>query len=272
MAGQISFKERVRQVLIANSRAYKYYYVDYEYLLCSPAFHNREYYIVAANEDNYLHLTGVHSNLSAQDFFNKCYDGTLKESDFVTEGTYKGNDLKGSIRRKINVLPNIPGLFSSGPQIQEDFQKNRVICSFAAGMTSCTIGFTRTARAYPETLLKGNLLDQSSASYLSLVLRRSSGSDKFGEILVGGDDELLGKYEALKDLLSDRLSDHIKVLMEERQKVQEQKEESKELPKPEEQEKTERKQEVEEQEKSEQPEGEEAQEEPEKHHQADDNL
>ena len=82
MAEQKSFKERVKETVIHNAYSYKKYYTDYEYLLCSKAFIKNEYYIVAAYEDNYLHLTGLHTKLDAATFFEKCYKGTLEESDF----------------------------------------------------------------------------------------------------------------------------------------------------------------------------------------------
>lgn len=211
---QISFKERVRQALISNSRSYKYYFVDYEYLLCSDAFQNNSYYIVAANEDNFLHLTGVISHISAQEFFEKCYHGTLEDADFEVDGNRRGNDVKGSVRRKIKVLPNIFGIFSSFPDVQEDFQKGHIFCSFATGMSSCTLGFTRTQAVVPQTLLKGNILDKDKSSSLRLVLRRSRGKDKFGEILVGGKETLLKYYDSIKPLLSEKLCGQIERLKE----------------------------------------------------------
>lgn len=69
MEGQKSFKERVKETLISCAQDYKAYYMDYEYLLCSRAFSHSTYYIVSAHEDNYLHLTGVHTNLNASAFF-----------------------------------------------------------------------------------------------------------------------------------------------------------------------------------------------------------
>lgn len=205
MAEQISFKERVRQILISSSRQYKYYYTDYEYLLCSPAFKQNPYYIVTAEEDNFLHLTGVLSHISPQKFFDKCFNGTLSEDDFEVSGTHKGQDLKGTIRRKINVIPNIFGIFSSSTTVQEDFQKNRISCSFATGNITCTLGFAGVTAAHPKTLLKGNELDPEKSSNLLIVLRRSSGKNKFGELLVGGTEELLNYYGDLKPLLSDKI-------------------------------------------------------------------
>lgn len=63
-----SFKERVRLEIIKAAKKYKEIYVDYEYLICSEAFAKRSYYIVDAEKDNFQHLTGVHSQISAQSF------------------------------------------------------------------------------------------------------------------------------------------------------------------------------------------------------------
>ena len=69
-----SFKERVRQEMIKAAKQYKDIYVDYEYLICSEIFEKNDYYIIAAEEDNFQHLTGVHSKIDAKTFFNKCFD------------------------------------------------------------------------------------------------------------------------------------------------------------------------------------------------------
>lgn len=68
MEEQKSFSQRVKETVIQCADLYKKYYVEYEYLLCSKAFEKNEYYIVSAHEDNYLHLTGLHTNLDAASF------------------------------------------------------------------------------------------------------------------------------------------------------------------------------------------------------------
>jgi len=80
---EITFKERVKNVLINESKIYKQVFVDYEYLICSDAFIINDYYIISANKDNYQHLTGIHSLISSQDFFDKCFNGTLSKSDLI---------------------------------------------------------------------------------------------------------------------------------------------------------------------------------------------
>ncbi|MCD8045994.1 MAG: PBECR4 domain-containing protein [Clostridiales bacterium] len=143
MAEQTSFKERVKNTLISLAPQYKYYFINYEYLLCSTAFTKKPYYIVSAHSDNFRHLTGVNSSLSPTVFYEKALNGTLTEDDFdfVKRGQSEAQ-VKGSVRRKINVLPEITSIFSASTKVEEDFVKNQVCCSFAAGKTTCTLVLT----------------------------------------------------------------------------------------------------------------------------------
>lgn len=199
------FKERVRLELIKAAKKYEEIYVDYEYLIYSEAFEHRNYYIIDAKKDNFQHLTGVHSRISAKIFFDKCRDGSLSEEDF--DFMKKGQDeksVKGTVRRKIKALPDMMDLFREGMQAEEDFRKNRVICSFATADGNCTLGFTDTEKARPKSLIRGNELENPKA--VELVLRRKSGMRFFDEIVIG-DREAIDRYKkqieglAAKDLL-----------------------------------------------------------------------
>lgn len=186
------FKERVRLEMIKAAKRYKEIYVDYEYLICSTEFENRDYYIVDAEKDNYQHLTGVHSLISAQSFFDKCLDGSLSEEDF--DFIKKGQDeksVKGTVRRKIKALPDMVELFRDGLQAEEGFKKNRVICSLAAADGNCTLGFTDSEKARPKSLIRGNELKNPKP--IELVLRRKSGAELFDEIIIGN-SVVLDKY------------------------------------------------------------------------------
>lgn len=206
MEGQRSFKERVKETLISYAQDYKAYYVDYEYLLCSKAFSRSPYYIVSAHEDNYLHLTGVHTNLGASAFFQKCYEGTLEERDFdfIKDGQSE-SEVKGSVRRKINALGAVMGIFSCGTIAEEDFVKNRIKCALATSNTNVTLGFMVVGKAKPMTLLKGNELNSEKAQSLDLVLRRACGECNFKEMIVGSDETLREYKEKLGSLVSESL-------------------------------------------------------------------
>lgn len=54
--------------MIKAAKQYKDIYVDYEYLICSVAFEKSDYYIIATEEDNFQHLTGVQSKIDAKTF------------------------------------------------------------------------------------------------------------------------------------------------------------------------------------------------------------
>lgn len=207
MAKEKSFKERVKDALIKNAYSYKKYYVDYEYLLCSKAFSNNDYYIVSAYEDNYLHLTGVNTTLGAELFFEKCYKGTLEESDFdFSKKGQNEKEVKGSVRRKINSLPNIMNMFTVGTLVEEDFEKNRIRCELAAGNVCVTLGFVVVGNAKPMTLLKGNELDGTKAKKIDLVLRRKKGEMKFSDMLLGDEARL----ETYKENLGNLLAEHVR--------------------------------------------------------------
>ncbi len=206
MEEQKSFKERVKETVIQNAYSYKKYFVEYEYLLCSKAFVKNAYYIVCAHEDNYLHLTGLHTSLDAATFFEKCYNGTLEESDFdfCKSGQNEG-EVKGSVRRKINSLPAIMDMFSVGTFVEEDFEKNKIRCALATGNVSTTLGFVVVGKAKPMTLLKGNELNSAKARKLDLVLRRKSGEEKFSEMIIGTSERLLEHKDVLRGLLAEEL-------------------------------------------------------------------
>ena len=82
MAETISFKSRVRNIAVQYAAQYNSYYANKSYLLFSDAFKNKPYYIVEAESTNYLHLLGVSTNLSADNFYLKCLTGVLTEDDF----------------------------------------------------------------------------------------------------------------------------------------------------------------------------------------------
>ena len=206
MEGQKSFKERVKETLISYAQDYKTYYVDYEYLLCSKAFSNSAYYVVSAHEDNYLHLTGVHTNLSASTFFQKCYDGTLEECDFdFNKDGQKESEVKGSVRRKITALGAIMGIFSGGTLAEEDFKKNRIRCALATSNGNVTLGFAVVGKAKPMTLLKGNELDSEKAQSFDLVLRKPREETQFNYIVVGNNEVLKVYKETLGSLVDEKL-------------------------------------------------------------------
>ena len=211
---QTSFKERVRNAAIQFSKDYFSQYVSRDYLVFSDAFHSQPYYIISAEKSNYLHLVGVSTKLTALDFFEKCYNGTLSDNDF--EISAHGQDpkaSKGSIRRKINALPAISGLIDTSNLIEESFQKNAVSCTIASSDGSCTLGFIAVPEARPKTLLSGDELDHSKAAPMKVILSKDRSTDQFTSIHSGNLEDLVPQYETIKNLLSEELRAQIEALI-----------------------------------------------------------
>lgn len=206
MMQTISFTERVKNTAIREAQNYKKNYVDYEYLVCSDCFVVNNYYIISARKDNYQHLIGINSLVSAQVFFEKCYDGTLLETDFnFKKSGQSEKDVKGTVRRKITVLGDMMTLLHKDFTVQETFVKNNVTCTFATTDGKCTVGFVNADKSRPRSLIKGDELDSSKKSSVSLLLRKKSNEEKFEEILIGDKEKVFIHYEHIKNHIADSL-------------------------------------------------------------------
>lgn len=183
----MTFKERVVNVATAQAPIYKSVYIDYDYLICSNDFKIRDYYILSANEDNYQHLIGVNTPaLSANDFFTKCLLGNLVESDFDFNKPGKTPaSVKGSVRRKIRALPFFTSMIGKDLIVQEGFQKNKIICSFATTDHNMTIGYINNKKAIPKSLMLGDMTDCGKAGTVDLILRKKALDDLFSEVVFG---------------------------------------------------------------------------------------
>lgn len=181
---EVSFKTRVKETLEECAIDYLTNFVEKKYTIYSSRFTKNTYYTIDAKKDNYLHLTGVKTNLKPEEFFDKCIDGTLKESDFDVGDKSK----KGSIRRKITVLKTAVNLFDGTKliSVQETFIKNKVVCSFATSDGSCTLGFILKENSKPLTLLKGNELD--SCYPLELIFETGTDDRPIGKIILNEND------------------------------------------------------------------------------------
>ena len=203
MAEIISFKERVKNEAVANATLYKRYLIDYEYLVCSKAFSNG-YKVIKADGNNYLHLIGVNTSLTADEFWNKCIQGTLVEDDF--DFAKPGQDeksVKGSVRQKMQVLSSIVNMFDGALMAEENFHKNKVDCAFATSDNSCTLGFAVSGR--PKTLMKSNELSDKAMS-VDLIFRKPRDySAKYIDLHFGDKEKIDSYISEISNLISEIL-------------------------------------------------------------------
>lgn len=198
-----SFKQRVCETAITCAQIYKTEFIDYNYLICSKAFTLNPFYIINAHADNFQHLLGVHSFISAKEFFEKSYGGTLTIDDFdFIKPKQDEKVVKGFVRRKIKILPNALNIFhNQSIMVEENFVKNRISCSFATSDNICTLGFENHKYSVPKTLLKSNELDTNKAYPVDLILRKSKSNKYFSEIILGNKEDI-SNYKDIKDLIN----------------------------------------------------------------------
>ncbi len=115
----------------------------------------------------FLHLTGLRTCLSSKDFYDKCYKGTILESEYKIG---PNNDRK-TVKRKLKNLVNIGNIFNKEIMVQEYFVKNQITCRIATSDGNCTIGFV-DAKFYlrPKTIMANNHLDKNRPIYTVLPL------------------------------------------------------------------------------------------------------
>ena len=204
---KISFKQRIITEASACSITYKANFLNYDYLICSAAFKEKDYYVIRAHKDNFQHLIGVNALIPPSDFFDKCYNGTLLEADFnfVKKGQTE-KDVKGAVRRKLSVLPMALDIFNKqNVYVEENFQKNRVFCSFATADTDCTFGFINAKYSVPKTLLKSNELNSANACKVDLILRKKKWDKQFGEILFSDNTTIENYIDKIADIVTSDL-------------------------------------------------------------------
>ena len=109
---------------------------------------------VGFRDMNYLHLTGVKTKLSAQQFYSACLSGKLSTRDFEM-------DTKGKVQQKLAVLPHLSGMLYHNCMIG-DFINNGIIvkADYFIGDTRAvfSVGFRYGKTAdIPVTLYKENI-------------------------------------------------------------------------------------------------------------------
>ena len=211
MVENISFKERVKNIAILEANAYQKMYVENTYLIFSTQFKNNEYYILSAEQDNYLHLIGVNTDLSAKEFFERCKSGTLEEDDFdFVKPNHDEKSVKTSVRRKINCLTKLKSLFYSHCLLfEEDFRKNKVVWALAASDQETTLGFTHWKKSRPKTLLKSNELKTSIT--VDLILSKKREELLYNKVIYGNTSVLNEHLNIFQNLISDTLKNKISI-------------------------------------------------------------
>ena len=147
--------------------------------------HNDEWFEVVFKTDRFLHLTGVSTQLTAQDFYDKAQQKKLTDKQFdITPTLYK------RARKKLPCLKRLPELTSNLVCVIKDL--TTVTLTYKIGLTNLdfTLGLTENTDVngnkindwfLPRTLrTKDKAIDISSnAHFIDFVLEKGASEDKY---------------------------------------------------------------------------------------------
>lgn len=144
--------------------------------------------------DNFLHLTGVSTHLTARQFFNNAKDQKLAKANFDFKDSTTEKKLE-TIKQALSISRSfrMVGSYDSGrPNLQTDV---------LIGGTTCSIGFVEDNGYYfPNTLLKGDVRnDTKETARVLAVLKKGVVEPEYTEI----------KYLA-KDVFAHKLLETLK--------------------------------------------------------------
>ena len=90
-------KQEILKIILSVAREYDAKLNDKHFKIVYQNGKNIKETVVGFRDMNFLHLTGVLTKLSAQQFYQACINGKLSERDFEV-------DNKGKVQQKIAVL------------------------------------------------------------------------------------------------------------------------------------------------------------------------
>lgn len=96
-------KKTALQIIVNAAKEYDKKLRNKHFLIIYQENGKTKVVCVGFRDMNFLHITGVTTELSAQRFYSACVDGKLSENDFEI-------DHKGKVQQKLMVLPYLSEL------------------------------------------------------------------------------------------------------------------------------------------------------------------
>ncbi len=169
-------KKQALAILFSSAEEYQNNHVDHSLLFLCTDKHKKTYCVEVTFEvASFLHLTGVVTTISPNNFFAMCLSRRLSVNDFEFAKD-------GTTEWKLEVLPRVVRQNLSANMIGE-YNKSRplLFTEKIAGSVSACMGFQlvgSAGRYIPNTLLKGDirtLVDRADRIIATYRKKRSEG-------------------------------------------------------------------------------------------------
>lgn len=142
-------KKRALRIIVDAAKEYEKKLNDRHFLIVYQEMGRTRTVTVGFRDMNFLHMTGVRTKLSAQQFYSACLAGKLSENDFEI-------DTKGKVQQKLMVINYFPNLLYNPCMIGDFINSGICVCAdYFVGNTKAvlSVGF-RTGKCvdFPVTL------------------------------------------------------------------------------------------------------------------------
>lgn len=167
-------KKTALPIIIKAAKDYDEKLNNKQFLIVYNEKNETKYVCVGFRDMNFLHMTGVISKISAQQFYSACINGKLSDNDIEI-------DKKGKAQQKLLVLPYLSSLLYNNCMIGDFI--NSGICiraDYFVGNTKAvlSVGFRRGNRAdFPVTLYNEDVRKLSNPTNKVLAMFRKEYKD-----------------------------------------------------------------------------------------------
>ena len=187
-------KKLALKIIIEAAKEYKNKLLNQHFMIIYKERGNYKYTYVGFRDLNFLHLTGVTTGLSAQQFFAACIDRKLSERDFEVDG-------QGKVRQKLTVLPYLSELLYNSCMIGDFIHSGIYIKAdyfVGDGKKSISLGFRKcNKKDYPVTLYSEDVRKLSNPTNKVIAIFKKQYDEKYYM-----DCTYLSKGQDIQELLS----------------------------------------------------------------------
>jgi len=163
-------KKAALKIIVKAAKEYDEKLNDKQFLIVYQKGKGTGAVCVGFRDMNFLHMTGVKTRLSAQQFYAACIEAKLSENDFEI-------DNKGKVQRKLMVLPYLTELLYHNCMIGDFINSGFLIrADYFVGNTKAVLGVGfRTGKSvdFPVTLYQEDIrkLSQPTNKVLAIFVK-----------------------------------------------------------------------------------------------------
>lgn len=199
-------KNIIRQDIIESARVYSGNLAGKVFLYV----YGEEYFEVSFPVDNFLHLTGVETNLSAKNFYKNAKNGKLASNQFY----FSGRHPYANAKKKLPCLKRLPELTNDMVCILKDMQTLTIVYKLSVTNLEFTLGLTENVKStgekinelfLPRTLRveDTSVAKSDDGEVVDFIFARDASVEKYNVLLVSDENKHIP--DSVQHLIDEKL-------------------------------------------------------------------